>query len=69
MENGQWKPSDLSDALCHEWVRLTARRHVDLIPEHRLESALLLCDLLREHFGAEFDAYCAKTWRLIPGVH
>ena len=25
--------------------------------------------LLREHFGAEYDAYCARTWRLVPGVY
>jgi protein-S-isoprenylcysteine O-methyltransferase Ste14 len=25
--------------------------------------------LLREHFGAQYDAYCAHTWRLIPGVY
>jgi protein-S-isoprenylcysteine O-methyltransferase Ste14 len=24
--------------------------------------------LLREHFGSEYDAYCAHTWRLIPGI-
>jgi protein-S-isoprenylcysteine O-methyltransferase Ste14 len=25
--------------------------------------------LLREHFGAEYDAYCKRTWRLVPGVY
>lgn len=25
--------------------------------------------LLREHFGAEYEAYFARTWRLIPGVY
>ena len=25
--------------------------------------------LLREHFGAEYDAYCLRTWRLVPGVY
>jgi len=25
--------------------------------------------LLREHFGAEYDAYVARTWRLVPGVY
>ncbi|GLS32247.1 Protein-S-isoprenylcysteine O-methyltransferase Ste14 [Mesorhizobium albiziae] len=24
--------------------------------------------LLRGHFGAEYDAYCRRTWRLIPGL-
>ncbi|ROM96715.1 isoprenylcysteine carboxylmethyltransferase family protein [Pseudomonas brassicacearum] len=26
-------------------------------------------DLLRSEFGAEYEAYCAKTWRLIPGLY
>ena len=25
--------------------------------------------LLREHFGAEYNAYCARTWRLIPWAY
>ena len=25
--------------------------------------------LLREHFGAEYDAYVARTWRLLPGIY
>jgi len=25
--------------------------------------------LLREHFGTEYEAYCARTWRLLPGVY
>ena len=25
--------------------------------------------LLREHFGAEYDAYFSRTWRLIPGIY
>ncbi len=25
--------------------------------------------LLRSHFGAQYDAYCARTSRLIPGVY
>ena len=25
--------------------------------------------LLREHFGAEYDAYCARTRRLVPGIY
>lgn len=25
--------------------------------------------LLRKHFGAEYDAYVARTWRLIPGIY
>ena len=25
--------------------------------------------LLRGHFGAEYDAYVARTWRLVPGIY
>ena len=25
--------------------------------------------ILRSQFGEEFDAYCARTWRLIPGLY
>ena len=25
--------------------------------------------LLRAHFGKEYEAYCARTWRLIPGLY
>ncbi len=45
-DNARWKPGDLSDSLRREWVRMTARTHVELNPEHRLESALHLCNHL-----------------------
>jgi hypothetical protein len=44
--SGIWNPSDLTVELRREWVRVTARTHVDLNYEHRLESALALCDHL-----------------------
>lgn len=44
--DARWKPSDLSDSLRREWVRVTACTHVELTPDHRLESALRLCDHL-----------------------
>jgi len=25
--------------------------------------------LLREQFGGEYDAYCQRTWRLLPGIY
>lgn len=25
-------------------------------------------NLLQSHFGAEYDAYRARTWRMIPGL-
>ncbi|MCA7954436.1 isoprenylcysteine carboxylmethyltransferase family protein [Burkholderia seminalis] len=37
---------------------------VPLVARIRSEEALL-----RSHFGAEYDAYCARTWRLLPGVY
>jgi hypothetical protein len=45
-ESGRWKPGDLSVSLRREWVRATARTHESLTPDHRLESALMLCDHL-----------------------
>ncbi|MCC5982694.1 MAG: hypothetical protein JJU26_13355 [Oceanicaulis sp.] len=45
-ENAQWRPGDLSESIRREWVRVTARTHVELAPEKRLESALRLCEHL-----------------------
>ncbi|MCW3480692.1 isoprenylcysteine carboxylmethyltransferase family protein [Neisseriaceae bacterium JH1-16] len=45
-------------------VLLTALLLVPLIARIRAEEALL-----REQFGAEYDAYCAHTWRLIPWLY
>jgi protein-S-isoprenylcysteine O-methyltransferase Ste14 len=25
--------------------------------------------LRRQHFGAEYEAYCGRTWRLLPGIY
>jgi len=41
---GGWKPGDLCDSLRREWVRFVARTHIDLTPDHRLVSALELCE-------------------------
>ncbi|AYZ63149.1 isoprenylcysteine carboxylmethyltransferase family protein [Burkholderia multivorans] len=45
-------------------VLLTVLTIPPLVARIRSEEALL-----RSHFGAEYDAYCARTWRLIPGVY
>ncbi|MCU1748888.1 methyltransferase family protein [Pseudomonas sp. 6D_7.1_Bac1] len=45
-------------------VVLTALLLPALIARINAEEALL-----RSQFGAEYEAYCAKTWRLIPGVY
>lgn len=43
-KDARWKPNDLCDSLRREWVRAMARTHDDLTYEHRLDSALQLCD-------------------------
>jgi MAE_28990/MAE_18760-like HEPN len=43
---GTWSPGDLTIELRREWVRVMARTHVDLNYEHRLQSALSLCEHL-----------------------
>jgi protein-S-isoprenylcysteine O-methyltransferase Ste14 len=45
-------------------VVLTASLLVPLVARIRAEERLL-----REHFGAEYAAYCARTWRLLPGIY
>jgi protein-S-isoprenylcysteine O-methyltransferase Ste14 len=45
-------------------VLLAALTLVPLIARIRSEEALLL-----SHFGAAYDAYRARTWRLVPGVY
>lgn len=43
---------------------LVALTMIPLVARIRSEEALL-----RAQFGVEYDAYCAHTWRLIPGVY
>ena len=43
---------------------LVALTMIPLVARIRSEEALL-----RAQFGAEYDAYCTHTWRLIPGVY
>lgn len=45
-------------------VLLTAALLVPLVARIRAEERLL-----RNHFGAEYEAYCARTWRLVPGIY
>lgn len=45
-ESNRWMPSDLSQSLRREWVRVMARTHEEINPDRRLESALRLCDHL-----------------------
>jgi protein-S-isoprenylcysteine O-methyltransferase Ste14 len=43
---------------------LVATLIVPLVARIRAEERLL-----REHFGTEYEAYCARTWRLLPGIY
>lgn len=45
-ENGRWKPSDLATLVRREWIRSTARTHLELTAEHRLNSAVEVCEHL-----------------------
>lgn len=45
-------------------VLLAASLLIPLVARIRAEERLL-----REHFGAEYDAYVARTWRLVPGIY
>jgi hypothetical protein len=45
-EDSRWRPADLASKLRREWVRTTARTHVDLNHDHRLSTTVDLCDLL-----------------------
>jgi hypothetical protein len=43
LSSGAWLPGDLSHELRREWVRTTARTHIELNHENRLRHALDLC--------------------------
>jgi protein-S-isoprenylcysteine O-methyltransferase Ste14 len=45
-------------------ILLTALMLPPLIARIRAEERLL-----RAHFGADYENYCARTWRLIPGIY
>jgi protein-S-isoprenylcysteine O-methyltransferase Ste14 len=45
-------------------VVLVATLLVPLLARIRAEERLL-----RQHFGTEYEAYCARTWRLLPGIY
>ena len=45
-ENGRWKPSDLATLVRREWIRSTGRTHLELTAEHRLNSAVEVCEHL-----------------------
>ena len=45
-------------------VLLVASLLVPLVARIRAEERLL-----RSHFGAEYQAYCARTWRLLPRIY
>lgn len=45
-DQGRWKPGDLVSQLRREWVRATARTHIELNEENRLDHAVDLCEIL-----------------------
>jgi len=45
-------------------ILLAALTLIPLIARIHSEEALL-----RTQFGTEYDAYCARSWRLLPGVY
>jgi protein-S-isoprenylcysteine O-methyltransferase Ste14 len=45
-------------------VLIAALALVPLVGRIRSEEALL-----RSQFGSEYDSYCARTWRLVPGIY
>jgi hypothetical protein len=45
-ENARWRPVDLVSKLRREWVRTTARTHVELNFDHRLNATVDFCDVL-----------------------
>jgi MAE_28990/MAE_18760-like HEPN len=51
--DGKWFPDDLDDALRQEWIRATARTHVDLTPRHRLQKAVEMCGYLISRLPVE----------------
>ncbi|MER7854531.1 MAE_28990/MAE_18760 family HEPN-like nuclease [Streptomyces bacillaris] len=44
--SGKWQPHELSDELRQEWVRSSARTHIDMTPDSRLKFALQMTDHL-----------------------
>lgn len=63
--NARWRPDDLSNELKREWVRMTARTHVELTPDHRLESAMSVCNHLVASspiYGFSIDGGGGGNW-------
>jgi hypothetical protein len=62
-EQGRWKPGDLTSKLRREWVRATARTHIELNEENRLDYAVELCELLVQSRPiAEFTVARRGNW-------
>lgn len=45
-EESRWRPSDLRDELRREWVRTTAKTHINLNFDNRLNTSVEFCDHL-----------------------
>lgn len=44
IENNNYKPADLNEQLREEWVRVTAKTHVETTYENRLKDAVTMCN-------------------------
>lgn len=60
-KDGRWLPGDLSNELRREWVRNTARTHIDLNSENRLVAAFAMCESL-------VRALPILTWGIEKGI-
>ena len=61
----EWYPADLSAEVRREWVRAKARTHRDMTPEHRLDSAVALCEHLVDQLplaDLKLDVRGSGTW-------
>jgi hypothetical protein len=45
-DGSRWRPADLTDELRREWIRTTARTHVSLNHDHRLQQTVDVCNWL-----------------------
>lgn len=59
-DGGRWHPKDLSSEIKKEWVRFTARTHIELNANNRLDAAVAMCDRL-------IQALPVSEWEIARG--
>lgn len=47
-DGAKWTPADLDDQLRREWIKISARTHVDLAPGTRLDTAFDFCTYIMQ---------------------